>query len=227
MRCHRRTCPQTMSVLVISLDSIFDYMFGFRYISVRPDGKHSGHIFMYSLVISDGYLVPVFTMLTEIHNANFIAFWIKEFLRLGGSIPNEFCVDMSKALLNASVCALTSFSSLTDYINALFGLNFHPQNSVPACFIRIDIAHLLKNVATSKHFINSKSKVRETYTRCVGLILKETEFQKIHDIIFSVLIMAYSSTEGSLSKQSIPINDLIQFLSYFRDFTTFWPSHPL
>lgn len=151
---------------------------------------------MYSLAISDGFLASIFTMLTEIHNANFIAFWIKEFLRLGGSIPNEFCVDMSKALVNASVSALTSFSSLTDYINTLFGFHLHTQHLAPSCFIRIDIAHLLKNVATSKHFANSKAKVRETYTRCVGLILKETEFQEIRDIIFSVLIMAYSSTEG-------------------------------
>lgn len=152
---------------------------------------------MYALVISDGYLAPVFNMLSEIHNANFITFWLKEFLRLGGGIPNEYCVDMSLALLNAGVNAFTIYSNLNDYMNALFALNFDNTKSVPTCFIRIDIAHLMKNVAMSKHFSNDRPKIRETYLRCIGLLLKETNIDEVRNIIFSVLVMAYFSTEGN------------------------------
>lgn len=106
-------------------------------------------------MISDGYLAPVFSMLSEIHNANFIGFWLKEFLRLGDSIPNEFVVDMSKALLNAAVNAFTSHLNLKCYINALFSKCSDNTTKLTAeCFIRIDIAHLMKAVATCKHFCN-------------------------------------------------------------------------
>lgn len=144
-------------------------------------------------------------MLSETHNANFISFWLKEFIRLGGSVPNEFCCDMSLALLNAAVCAFTDFSNLNDYINALFSLHL---NSTPflakiKCMIRIDIAHLIKNVAKYKHFDDKWPKIRETYTRCVWLLIKETDFGIARKIIFCVLVMAYSSTEGKKCNRQI------------------------
>lgn len=148
------------------------------------------------MMISDGYLAPVFSMLSEVHNANFIGFWLKEFVRLGGSIPNEFVVDMSKALLNAAVTAFTSYLNLKAYINALFVLNFNDKKPIPEMYLRIDIAHLLKAVSDCKHFVNKKPKVRETYMRCMGLLLKETNINEARNIIFSVLVMAYSETEG-------------------------------
>lgn len=152
---------------------------------------------MYALVISDGYLVSVFNMLSEIHNANFITFWLKEFLRLGGSIPREYCVDMSLALLTAGVNAFTEYSNLADYMNAVFALWIDDTKPTPSCFIRIDIAHLMKSVAMSKHFTKDKPKVKQTYLHCIGLLLKETNFVDARKLIFSVLVMAYSSTEGT------------------------------
>lgn len=163
---------------------------------MRYDGKLSGHIFLYSIVIYDGFLVPIFNMLTEIHNANFITFWLKEFLRLGGSVPDEYCVDMSLALLNAGVNAFTVYSNLVDYVNAVFALNFDNTAPAPACFIRIDIAHLMKNVAKFKDFPKEKPKIKETYLYCMGLLLKETNIDEVRKLILSVLVMAYSSTEG-------------------------------
>lgn len=143
-------------------------------------------------------------MLSEIHNANFITFWLKEFIRLGASVPNEYCVDMSLALLNAGVNAFTNHSTLIDYMNAVFALNFDPTKPAPPCFIRIDIAHLMKSVAMSKHFTKDKPKIRETYLRCVGLLLKETDIEEARKLIFSVLVMAYFSTEGR-TKSLIPL----------------------
>lgn len=147
-------------------------------------------------MIHDGYLAPIFSMLSEIHNANFIGFWLKEFIRLGGSTPNEFVVDMSRALLNAAVNAFTSHLHFKSYVNALFQKNFDNTKPSPECFIRIDVAHLMKAVGDCKHFANSKPKVRDCYLRCVGLILQETDFDEARKIIYSVLVMAYSATEG-------------------------------
>lgn len=161
-------------------------------ISERPDGKLSGHIYLYALTISVGVneLVPIFTMLSEIHNANFISFWLK--------VPNEFCVDMSLALSNAAVNAFTSYKSLSEYVNLLFNMNFDSEKPKPDVQLRFDIAHVMAHVAKCKELVNVKAKVRETYIRCVGLLIKETDINEARKIILSVLIMAYSSTEGVL-----------------------------
>lgn len=167
------------------------------------------------MVIHDGYLAPVFSMLSEIHNANFIGFWLKEFVRLGGSIPNEFVVDMSKALLNAAVNAFTSHLNLKSYIGALFSKCSDNTNKAPECFIRIDIAHLMKAVADCKHFVNKKPRVRETYLRCIGLIVQQKDLNEIRKIIYSMLVMAYSETEGIYKTIHISIRKIKQkFLVY-------------
>lgn len=87
--------------------SYYLFLIDFIRLSVRPTGKNSGHIFMYTLVIADGFLCPIWTMLSEINNANFITFWLNKWLRLGGKVPNEYCCGMSLAILNAGVCAFT------------------------------------------------------------------------------------------------------------------------
>lgn len=170
----------------------------FFFITARADNKKSAHIFLYTMVISDEYLAPIFSMLSEIHNGNFISYFLREFIRLGGSVPDEFVVDMSAALLNAAVIAFTSHLNLKSYINAVFDLNFasSPVLALPECFIRIDIAHFMKAIASCVHFANKKARVREMYVRCVALLLKETEIIEARKIIFSILVMANSETEG-------------------------------
>lgn len=169
-------------------------------ISERPDGKSSGHIYLYALTISiqKNELVPIFSMLSEIHNANFISFWLKEFVRLGGSVPDEFCVDMSPALSNAAVNAFSTQKNLTEYVNLLFRLNFDATLQKPEFQLRFDIAHVMAHVAKCKELVKTKPKVRQTYLRCVGLLITETDINVARQIILSVLIMAYSSTEGAL-----------------------------
>lgn len=158
---------------------------------------------MYTLVISDKFLCPIWTILTEHNVANFISFWLKEWLRHGGTVPNELCVDMSLALLNAGVCAFTSYNSLSNYIDTLFSMNFFDEDRVTMpkieCFIRIDVAHLLKNVATCAAFANKKSKVRETYLRCMGLLVKATDIKEVTLLIKCTLILAYAQSEGAFS----------------------------
>lgn len=163
---------------------------------MRSNGDFSNDISLYSLTISDEFAAPVFKLLTEIRNPNFLSFWLKEFLRLGGSVPNEFCLDTSSALLNAAVCALTNYSSVLDYTDALFAPHFDANKSIPVCYIHIDVKHLLKNVAASKHFANSEEIVRNTYIKCVALLQKETEVQNVRSVVFNVLLMTFCSTEG-------------------------------
>lgn len=136
-------------------------------------------------------------MLSEAHNANFIGFWLKEFIRNGYSVPNEFVSDMSMALLNAAVNAFTSYLNLKTYINALYTKLVESTMPLPECFIRIDIAHLVKAVSSCKHLTDKKPKIRETYIRCIGLLIQETDLSEARKIIYSVLIITFSETEGN------------------------------
>lgn len=169
------------------------------FLIARQGGGISGSIYLYALVISEGYQVPVFSMLSERHDANFIYFWLTEWLRLGGSVPKEFTSDMSLALLIAAARAFANHSSLNSYIDTLFkcitSSNF---NLVPNCFVRIDINHLMKNVASSPAFGRVRPKVKEFFVRCVAELVKITNIEMARLHIYDVLMVAHSQTEGLL-----------------------------
>lgn len=166
-------------------------------ISERIGDGMSGSIYLYVLVISDGFQVPVFSMVSEKHDANFLTFWLMELLRCGGSVPKEFTADMSLALLNAGARAFANHSSLSSYIDTLFKFHFSPTSFVvPSSFIRIDIAHLMKNIASSESLRSTRPKVKEFFVRCVAELVKERDFKRAENHIRNVLIVALSKTEG-------------------------------
>lgn len=144
----------------------------------RLEGNKTSSIYSYALVVSDGFQVPVFSMLSEKHDANFIHFWLTEWLRLGGSVPKEFTSDMSLALLNAAARAFGKHPSLDSYLDTLFKCiisNESDTNLVPGCFVRIDFNHLMKNVTSSKAFVSVRPKVKEFFVRCVAEMIKITD----------------------------------------------------
>lgn len=143
-------------------------------------------------------------MLSERHDANILTFWLREFIRLGASIPNEFIVDMSFALLNAGAIAFGNHADIEDYVDSLFhklllqsqNVDQNNQNRLPPCHVRIDIAHLMKNVATSKAFKGCRSKVKEMFVRSVGLMVLENDLDELRAHITAVLFTALSENRG-------------------------------
>lgn len=141
-------------------------------------------------------------MLSEVHNANFITFWLNEWTRLGAETPNEFVCDMSLALLNAGVRAFAKLSSVQEYIGSLFSLvnaredGTISSEKIPNCFIRIDIAHLIKNVISCKALQGKQKKVKEFFTRSVAALVKMDSLITARCHILAVLVVAYTKTEG-------------------------------
>lgn len=131
-----------------------------------------------------------------------------EWLRYGGSVPQEFTVDMSLALLNAGARAFANHSSLSSYIDTLFKFHVSSTTSVvPNSFIRIDIAHLMKNIVSSESLRKVRPKVKDFFIRCVAELIKETEFTNAEKHIRNVLTVALSKTEGLYLKFSISFYD--------------------
>lgn len=168
-------------------------------ISERPGKKLSGSIHLYTLVISDGFQVPVWSLLSERHDANFLTFWLREFVRVGGNVPKVFTSDMSLALLNAAAIGFANYSNIEEYVNDLFGFHigeWHEKKIAPDCFIRIDIAHFIKNIASCNALHNVRRKVKELFTRSVAEIVLETNFNNIQIIMKAILIVAGCQTRG-------------------------------
>lgn len=162
----------------------------------RP-ADSSGPIFLYSLVIYDTFQISVGSMLSENHTSNAIMMWLSEWLRNGGDTPDEFVCDMSLAILNAAVRTFAQLSSVKEYNDTCFELC---KRNVAAtrisCYIRIDIAHLMKSISCWKSFQNASAKVKEFYMRSVGLIIKSRTLKEVEKCIVAIFIVSLSATEG-------------------------------
>lgn len=165
---------------------------------------------MYSIVISDGFQLSVYSALSEDQSANFLAFWLSEFLKTYGRIPKLFVCDMSFAIINAAVRAFGQYSSISQYLDIIFRILNREKNPIkisrshmdlispPHCMIRIDFAHLMNLIKNNKA-LNSPGtwkKVRDFYMRCIAILIQTKSLEFAKNQIYSVLIVSKSKTEG-------------------------------
>lgn len=139
-------------------------------------------------------------MLSEMHDTNFISFWLSEWIRKGASIPDEYVCDMSLALLGAGVIAFTKQSTLSLYIDYLYQMHLTGCPPDPGCFIRIDIEHFVKNVSRCKPLATTRRKVRDFYIRCVALLIKTKTLEDAKFLVHAIVVVALSKTEGKICK---------------------------
>jgi hypothetical protein len=168
----------------------------------RPGGTWSGHIFLYTGVISlpgehEGQ-VPVLQMLSERHNANAITFWLCEWLRTGGKIPDVVVCDYSVALLSSISRAFALTSSTRAYCDVCFKiLSIGPEDvKVPSTYLRVDVAHFIKSVTRWKCLRNRDQRIREFYVRGVARLVLSTTLLEAKTIILALLVVSLTSTEG-------------------------------
>lgn len=129
-----------------------------------------------------------------------IKHWMDEWLRLGGSVPNEFIADMSAALLGAAVQAYGRKSSMSSYMNSLFNLLNGKDDEKPNCFVRIDIGHFMKNVTTCNSLKTVRFKHKDFFIRSAALMIKMKDLMQARQHILEVLVVAMSTTEGEFSR---------------------------
>lgn len=80
--------------------------------------------------------------MSERHNTNSIHYWLMEWIRSGAPRSREVVCDFSRALLTAAIRSFTNYSTLDEYADAF------KEGNLPACYIRIDVAHFIKNIQT-------------------------------------------------------------------------------
>jgi hypothetical protein len=148
-------------------------------------------IFLYQAVC--GYhkkILPLFQMISEKHDTNTLTYWMREWLRSGGTFPRQVVTDYSLALLNAVSLAFNnkegSPTMLVKY---------------PRCIIRIDIAHLIKLVTRWKCLQNESLK-KDFFVRCVGLMSTLTDVEDVIKTCTDVMTVARATHEDIDDKKS-------------------------
>lgn len=82
---------------------------------------------------------------------------------------------------------------MVGYMNSLFNLL---EDQKPSCFVRIDIAHFIKNVTTCKPLKTARIKHKDFFVRSVAVMVKMNSLSEARQHILDVLVVAMSSTEG-------------------------------
>lgn len=156
---------------------------------IKSGGEVTSHIFLYIISTSIGRKIyPLFQFISEYQASNFIKHCFDLWLAKGSPVPQEITMDHSKALLNA--CCL-SFNKCTykQYLVKVYDGLLNNEVNPFHCFVRIDIAHLIKAITRWKCFTGCDPCVKDFYTRLIGFLSKiesATEFFKIIRWIFTV-----------------------------------------
>lgn len=170
----------------------------------RAPGVNSGPIFLYSIVVRDPAskkIYPVCPLLSERHDTETIRHWLTTFIRYGVPLPNEVVTNMPIALMSASVHAFTSCTSLEAYLEKYAELLNLPVVSSnrhhPECYIRNDVAHLVKLITTWDCFKNALKISKQFYIRCLCQVLQSTDLDDIKSLLNHILTVVLSNTEGN------------------------------
>lgn len=158
-------------------------------------GESSRHIFLYECTVSDkctNTQYAVCNMLTEDQNAIAIYNWIANWLRDGAQIPNEVVTDMSLALMYACVLAFSKFKSLNDYINHCFDAIFLKNTFVEKCYLRYDVAHIMKVISGWTSLKSQHRLTKQFYLKAMGQLIQCTVLTDMENILKSLFTVAYS-----------------------------------
>uniref|UniRef100_T1JFD5 MULE transposase domain-containing protein n=1 Tax=Strigamia maritima TaxID=126957 RepID=T1JFD5_STRMM len=173
--------------------------------SIRRGPYKSGPIFLYLCVMTDAGKngLPVLQMLSESHDSLTIQVWLSKWLLAGAPKPKQVISDFSLAILGAIVRTFTTCFSFKYYIEKCYRILMKITLTLPECFIRVDVAHLVKLVCNWKCLTCFISRAREFFIRCVVQILQSDSLTDIQELIRAILIMSlcnYEEKSASLQK---------------------------
>jgi len=121
-----------------------------------------------------------------------LAVWMSSRIRL----PNEVVCDYSRALLAAisrSFCKI----GLNDYVNYVFKVLIGIESKIPATYIRLDVAHMVKIFCRIKCLTGVKNKyLKEFYVQRFRLLMTSEDIKAFEKILEAVLTVMLSETDG-------------------------------
>lgn len=156
----------------------------------RVDKTKSGPIFLYVAVLATSSSpLSVAQMLSERQTTGAIHFWLTQWIEQWSlTPPNEVVCDASIALLSSAVRAFTTKKTINQYADQFF------TKDLPACYIRIDVAHFIKSWA---NFMRSvRFEVGKFYKVAIGKLVLCRKVEDAERIVRAVLTIARSENDG-------------------------------
>lgn len=158
------------------------------------------HIFLYLICVKNenGKSIPVAQMLSAQQDTKKINYFLERFSE-EFQCPDEVVVDDSAALLKSCANVFGRCINIDEYLGKCFNvLDIGDIQRLPKCFIRLDVAHFVKNLHKSKVFSDVGYQVKHFYLSIIGGILQTSSFDAIREIIRHMLIIANYPLEGTL-----------------------------
>lgn len=166
-------------------------------------------------------------MVSERHDTITITHWLDMWLNSGIYPPNETITDYSKALLGAvsrSFCKL----DLRSYVSKCFLVINNLSYDIPLCFIRIDVAHMMKLFCSLEFFKCLRNKRhKEFYVRCFRLLLTATNLDDFRRILKAIMTVMLSATDGWIDHENIELNPSEKCRVYLLSLMKCMPSNIL
>lgn len=164
----------------------------------------SNNIFLYEVVISTSYgQIPITQMLSESHDTLSIFRWLSQRNKSASKSPNEVVCDFSRALLGALTRTFCEGSSVRGYVETCFLFLHNHTTELPSCFIRIDVAHIIKMFCRIKCLVGlHKKHLKEFYVRCLKLLMESVTLEEFKTILNQLLTVALSETDGWVDANS-------------------------
>lgn len=166
------------------------------------------HAFLYLIMIKNGdsKSEPIGQFISADQHTRKIVYFLEVWKESFGT-PNEITVDDSSALIKATIVAFTCCKTTDEYLERCQNiLNGSGDNL--ECYIRLDVAHFVKNVVRNEVFKSMHPKLKQFYTCIIGLMMKCDSFYKIKEIVKHALIVATIPFES----EDLPTLDSFQTL---------------
>lgn len=172
-----------------------------------------------------GKIIPLLQGLLSIHYVSIIQEILSTWIEAGAKVPREISIDGSLALqisinlvfnkMTYKQYNLQCYKVLRSQINNATG---NKKGSLPICYYRHDIAHLLHAVKRWKALSSAEGHVTVFYLRCIGYQTQVKSLQQFEDIVISILIIAQTSVvEKECLRRKQILNEIFQTFEYDFD----------
>lgn len=171
------------------------------------------HVFLYLISVKqpDGKSTPVGQMLSaqqdSIKISYFLDRWLQDF-----PIPNEITVDDSAALQKSCAKSFAQCKNTSEYVMKCFDFLSSKSTSLPLCFMRLDISHLVKNWHRNKDLKKMDPRARQLYLAIFGFLMQCEDFGSIERIVEHMLTIANIPWSNEQNEDQISTTSLSKLL---------------
>lgn len=181
----------------------------------------SGKILFYYVIVM-GYknkIIPLLQVVSSIHHVLFIKEFLEKWLESGAKIPREMATDGSLALQNG-ICIAFNKMTYKMYNNHCFKILTNLEKTLPNCYYRHDVAHLINAVRKWKSFDKSNVATIDFFVRSIGYLTQVENLQEFEEIVISIVIICNSTLseeESECYRRKVTMTNIFKTFEYRLD----------